>query len=189
MVVKTHTSPIHPRGELILGQWDEWTVFYQVTIGFFLPSSLGLWPRRVLLGTMGTWKHMDGTWKGWTGMGAVWPYRRGASWHRPSLPDGSKYFLWAWATPWLGKLGPSLAVGTQDLSQMRKDKGLPCPGLLHRCAKVQRGSIWRVRLLRNHASLGRVGGGVFLASGTRKRKEDSPGQIRTWLDPARASQS
>lgn len=30
---------------------------------------------------------------------------------------------------------------------------------------------------------------MFLASGTRKRKEASPGQIRTWLDPARASQS
>jgi hypothetical protein len=68
--VRTHTSPIHPRGELTLGQWDEWTVFCQVAIGFS-PAVWGLWPRRVLLGTMGTWKHMDRTWRegGWTGNG------------------------------------------------------------------------------------------------------------------------
>lgn len=32
--VRTDGSPIHPQGELILGQWDEWTVFCQVGIGF-----------------------------------------------------------------------------------------------------------------------------------------------------------
>lgn len=73
--------------------------------------------------------------EGWIGMGAVWLYQCGVPWHRPSLPDGSKYFLGARAAPWPGKLGPSLAVGSQDLSQMGEEKGLPCPGLLHRCAK------------------------------------------------------
>lgn len=126
--VRTHASPIHPRGGLTLGQWDEGTVFCQVVTGF--SPRLGLWPRRVLLGTMGTWKHMDRTWReeGWTGMGAVWLCQRGASWHRPSLPDGSEYFLGAWAAPWQGKLGPSLAVGSQDLSQMRRIRGCPALG-------------------------------------------------------------
>lgn len=60
-------------------------------------------------------------------MGAVWLCQCGVPWHRPSLPDGSKYFLGAWAALWLGKLGPSLAVGSQDLSQMGR-RGCPALG-------------------------------------------------------------
>lgn len=89
--VRTHTSPIHPRGELTLGQWDEWTVFCQVTIGFFLPSSLGLWPES----SWGQWG-LGSTWTGhgrkrggqeWGQFGRTDEGPRGTDRHCPMAPS------------------------------------------------------------------------------------------------------
>lgn len=71
--VRTDGSPIHPRGELILGQWDGWTVFCLVGTGFS-PAARGFDQEGSSWGQWG----LGSTWTGHgreervRGMGAVW---------------------------------------------------------------------------------------------------------------------
>lgn len=102
--------------------------------------------------------------------------------HCPMAPS----VFWGLGSPLAGQAGPSLAVGSQDLSGVEENKGLPYPGLLHRCVKVQRGSIWRDQPGRGHASLGEVWEGCAPGLGVTREREKGepqpPDQILACLD-------
>lgn len=191
--MRTRSSLIHPRGELTPGQWDEWTVFCQVATGF----SPALWGFGQDGSSWGQWG-LGSTWTGhggkkggqeWGQFGCTNEEPHGTDHHCPMAPS----IFWGPGQP-LGWANWGLAWqwGSQDLSQMRENKGLPSPGPLHRCAKVQKGSIWREQLGRDHASLGWVG--ERCAPGQWHQEEERghpkpPAQVLTWADPARASRS
>lgn len=173
--VGTHTSPIHPGGELTLGQWDEGTVFFQVAIGF--SPRLGLWPRRVLLGTMGTWKHMDRTWR------ERRVDRNGGSLAVPTRSLMAQTITARWLRVFSGGLGSPLARQTGaepgsgvpgPKSDEREIRGCPALGSSTDVLKSKEdpfGGSSVAGAMLPQVGLGR---GVLLASGTRKRKEDSP---------------
>lgn len=136
--VRTKACPTHPRGEFALGQWDGWAAFCQVGTGF----SPIVWSFGQEMSSWGQWEHgstrTDRTGRGgrWVvGMGQFGCTNEGSHGTDHCCPMAPSVFWGAWKALWLGKLGPSLAVGFQDLSQVRENKGVPCHGLLHRCAK------------------------------------------------------
>lgn len=82
--------------------------------GWPLPHRPGTLVGKVLLGTVGSWKHVDGVGgreedgEEWGQLGCT---NGGIPWHGPSLLNGSKCFWGDLGSPLAGLTEPSLAVG------------------------------------------------------------------------------
>lgn len=89
---RTHTSPIHPRGELTLGQWDEWTVFLSGGDWLLSPAVWGFGQEESSWGQWGlgsTWTGHGGKEGGqeWGQFGCTNEDPRGTNHHCPMAPS------------------------------------------------------------------------------------------------------
>lgn len=106
--------------------------------------------------------------------------------HGPSLPNGSKCFLGAWAAL---AGGPAWQWGSRPKWSGGGTRGLPYPGILLDRSQSHRDLVWRDWLGRGCASSGGGGGGVLLDRVSLEGgKKESPSLLPSGPSHNRAGQ-